>query len=192
MVRVGVWLTWNTACSDRSLRGKLSRTGVCAFHPRIFQSRICYDITCSMFKFEVVTKSSPPPRSLPPHPFISSGQRLPPPPHFNGKDALALDTSPSPLFPSLSPSPPHPLVLVSRLHYDLARFLAPRASLDLPPSPSRIASPLVLFARRVLFFLAPPTLECLYHPLASSICPRPRPCLRSCAGKLGMYNTSYF
>ena len=145
-----------------------------------------------MFEFKVVTKSSPPPRSLPPHPFISSGQRLPPPPHFNGKDALALDTSPSPLFPSLSPSPPHPLVLVSRLHYDLARFLAPRASLDLPPSPSRIASPLVLFARRVLFFLAPPTLECLYHPLASSICPRPRPRLRSCAGKLGMYNTSYF
>jgi hypothetical protein len=68
-----------------------------------------------------------------------------------------LPSSPSPLFPSLSPSPSLTLVLVSCRHDDPARSLAPRASLDLLPSPSRVASPLVLFARRVFVFLAPPS-----------------------------------
>ena len=105
---------------------------------------------------------------------------------------------PSPVSPlplAVSPFPSLTLILspsssslASIAHYDLARSVAPRASLDLPPSPSRVASPLVLFARRVFVFLAPHPviLQSLHHPRAS------RPRLRSCAGKLGKYySTSY-
>ena len=88
---------------------------------------------------------------------------------------------PSPVSPlplAVSPFPSLTLILspsssslASIAHYDLARSLAPRASLDLPPSPSRVASPLVLFARRVFVFLAPPSRH--------SAIAAPPPCLTS-------------
>ena len=144
----------------------------------------------NLVQVRVVTKSSPPPRSLPPPSFISSGQRLPPPPHFNGKDTLALDTSPSPLFPSLSPSPPPPR---PRLWPPLRSRSVPRPKSE-SRSPSlsfpRCRPPRLICEEGSLFFSPPRHSGFLYHPLASSFCPRPR--LRSCAGKLGMYSTFIF
>ena len=98
--------------------------------------------------------------------------------------------------PSSHLSHPHPLTpsssSLASITISLGSSPQERVSISLP-------LPLVLpvpssYLRGGFFFFSPPpplvTLECLYHPLASSICPRP--CLRSCAGKLGMYNTSYF
>ena len=68
----------------------------------------------------------------------------------------------------LDPFPSHP-TFYSLEPLLRCSILAPRASLDLPPSPSRVASPLVLFARRVFFSPPPPpppfTLQSLHHPL---------------------------
>ena len=98
----------------------------------------------------------------------------------------------------LDPFPSHP-TFYSLEPLLRCSILAPRASLDLPPSPSRVASPLVLFARRVFF--SPPPLpprslcSLCTTPSTSSLRPRPCPCprMRSCTGKLGKYySTSYF
>ena len=120
-VTQAVWETW---------------AALVRFIPRIFQSRICYDVTRSnwtsrvqfdLFKsaFCKVSLTPPPPCSFSrssstPSQAKGNGLRLPP--HFNGRNALVLDTSLSPCrlalppcashsLPSHSPSPrlPHPL-----------------------------------------------------------------------------------
>ena len=152
MVRVGVWLTWNTACSDRSLRGKLSRTA--EFFKVAFATTS--RVQCST-SFEFESSLSPPPLLV-----LSLLLHLSPRANVYHLLPTLMGRTPSRSTPRRLPSShlshPHPLplVLVSGLHYDLARFLAPRASLDLPPSLSRVAGPLVLFARRVLCFSRPP------------------------------------
>ena len=144
--------------------------------------------------------------SLGPSPLAPSRVALPPPtplalpplalPALRLSISLTLTPSPSPLTHTLPQLSSFSFLLHSR-SVSVTLTLASRASLDLPPSPSRVASPLVLFARRVLCFSRPPppppalvTLEFLHHPLASSFRQRPR--LRNCAGKLGMYSLSYF
>ena len=70
----------------------------------------------------------------------------------------------------LDPFPSHP-TFYSLEPLLRCSILAPRASLDLPPSPSRVASPLVLFARRVFFSPPPPS-----PPVHSAVsAPPPRP-----------------
>ena len=93
---------------------------------------------------------SPSPSRPVPSPLPSSHLPYPSPvsPH-------PLTVSPLPISLTLTLSPSSSLASIT--HYDPARSLAPRASLDLLPSPSRVASPLVLFARRVFVFLAPPS-----------------------------------
>ena len=208
------------------------------------------NITCSVRLVRVrickVSLTPPPPCSFSrssstPSQAKGNGLRLPP--HFNGRNALVLDTSPSPCrlalpprtshsLPSHSPSPrlPHPLPipitspsscllhslsvsslcllhprpsshhphpspvsplplvvslsplpfslslslsLLSRLQRSrlvpLTLTLAPRASLAPPQSPSRVTSPLLLFARGCFFF--GPWSLC--RPLASSLSSTP-------------------
>ena len=100
-----------------------------------------------------------------------------------------LTLSPSPLFPSHSPSPSH--------HHPCSPPLC--ITILLGPSPQEqvsISFPLPLtspapssYLRGGSLFFSPPhpiTLQSLHHPLAS------RPRLRNCAGKLGKYySTSY-
>ena len=112
-----------------------TRVAPVRFIPRIFQSRICHDVMRSnwtsrvqfdLFEsaFQVLTHSSPSSfvLALSSTPSQAKGNGLRLPPHFNGRNALVLDTSPSPCrlalpprashsLPSHSPSPrlPHPL-----------------------------------------------------------------------------------
>ena len=103
--------------------------------------------------------------------------------------------SPLPLIVSLSPLPfsfSLSLSLSSRLQRSrsvlLTLTLAPRASLTPPCSPSRVTSPLLLFARGC-FFLAPGHSA---DPSPQVLRPHPRPCLHGCAGKSGMcYSASF-
>ena len=70
--------------------------------------------------------------------------------------AISLILAPSPLLPSFLPSPSLIIVLISRIAILLGPSPQERVSIDLPPSSSRVAIPLVLFTRRVFIFLAPP------------------------------------
>ena len=106
-----------------------------------------------------------------------------------------------PLSPSSPLSPLHPLSPSSLISSPfrsrsvlLTLPLALRASLDLPPSPFRVASPLVLLTRGILCFSRPPpppghSAASAPPTLASSVHPHPR--LRSCTSKLGMYNGTF-
>ena len=101
--------------------------------------------------------------------------------------------------PSSHLSHPHPLTpsssSLASITISLGSSPQERVSISLP-LPLALPVPSSYLRRGFFFFLAPPpplvTLEFLYHPLASSFCPCPRSCLRSCASKLGMYITSYF
>ena len=202
----------STPCCGTSPRGKLEPHS--AFHSQKFSKSRCHalklNITCSMFnlvRVRVVTKSTPP-SSL--NAFSPSSTYLLGPTSTTSSllkwegclRARHLAISPLPISLTLTLSPPRPRLSPPLRSRSVPRpksefrspSLAPRVSFDLPPSPSCVASPLVLFARRVLCFSRPPlvTLESLYHPLASSFRSSPGPRLRSCAGKLGMYSTSYF
>ena len=105
---------------------------------------------------------------------------------------LSLSSSHCHLSPSLSP-----LASLFRLISNgLARSrsvpltlnLDPRASLAPPRSPSHVTSPLLLFARGC-FFSAPGHSADLSPQVLR---PRPRPCLRGCAGESGMcYSASF-
>ena len=119
--------------------------------------------------------------SLGPSPLAPSRVALPPPtplalpplalPALHLSISLTLTPSPSPLTHTLPRLSSFSFLLHSR-SVSVTLTLASRASLDLPPSPSRVASPLVLFARRVFCFSRPPPSPCPRHSGVSAPPPR--------------------
>ena len=69
--------------------------------------------------------------------------------------AISLILAPSPLLPSFLPSPSLIIILISCIAILLGPLPQERVSIDLPPSSSRVAIPLILFMRRVFIFLTP-------------------------------------
>ena len=156
------------SCSDTSCVGNSGRTG--AFHPQNFSKSyllrhhmLKLNITCSVRLVRVrickVSLTPPPPRSFSrssstPSQAKGNGLRLPP--HFNGRNALVLDTSPSPCRLALPPRTLHSLPSHS-------------PSLRLPhPLSIPITSP----SPRLLHSLSVSSL-CLLHPRPSSHHPHP-------------------
>ena len=99
--------------------------------------------------------------------------------------------------PSSHLSHPHPLSPSSSSLASIAISLGSspqeRVSISLP-LPLASPAPSSYLRGGFFIFLAPPSSLWNFctNPLASSFRPGPGPRLRSCAGKLGMYSTSYF